>query len=262
MPPEKVFKIYELARSGLARSNVAAVLGVGQGVLSRWERAYPAVKAAVELGHRISDPEGRAEAEVEYFYGRLSAKTRGVWDKLTEIYEKDLPDSCREAEALLLANPRQVRQELFLQAFVKFNFNKTEARKFARVSKKTLDQWSMSENFRRLMAELKTAKKDFYESAMVQLVREGNPAAVIHANKTVNRDRGYGDKVVHEVSGQVTHRQAVGLDDILNLLDQATKLKILEAVRKVAAGETEPEVRQLPAHTESDEDIPEAEVVT
>lgn len=44
--------------------------------------------------------------------------------------------------------------------------------------------------------------KDFLENALFKLVKEGNPMVVWNANKTKNRDRGYGEHLDIEHSGE------------------------------------------------------------
>ncbi len=69
------------------------------------------------------------------------------------------------------------------------------------------------------------AKKDLFESALVGLVKQGEPSAVVFANKTLNRDRGYNDKV------EVTHvlGEQHSVEDLQLSLEQ--RKEILAAIR-------------------------------
>jgi hypothetical protein len=46
-------------------------------------------------------------------------------------------------------------------------------------------------------------KKHFFENALIDLTIMRNPFAVVHVNKTLNRDMGYGEKI--EVEHTHTH---------------------------------------------------------
>ena len=74
-------------------------------------------------------------------------------------------------------------------------------------------------------------KKNFFESSLIGLVEEGHPGAVIFANKTVNADRGYSEKLRIEHTAQGND-----LIDINELeLDLDTRKKILDAIRSKKA---------------------------
>lgn len=232
MPPEKVFKIYELARAGVSRSNMIQILHTTPATFDRWVRAYPPVATALELGHRRAAPDRDAENAFEHLYGHMDAGVRKVWDKVHQMYETDAPTEDVEAE--LSANPRHVRQQIFLHALVKYDYDKSAACRVARISRHTLNAWKRSPHFRQCLEEIRWHKKNFYEGGLVRLVKEGDSAATVFANKTLNRDRGYGERIdhTHEVS---VRRQGVGLERLLDYLDDATKLKILDAVRRMNA---------------------------
>ena len=68
----------------------------------------------------------------------------------------------------------------------------------AKTPKRTYYNWLEIPLFREAIEEAKTSIKDFGEAALYSLIRQGNPAAIIFFNKTINRDRGYIEK--HEVS--------------------------------------------------------------
>lgn len=249
---EVVFRIYDLAKSGYANAQISTALGLSAGTLSRWAADKAPVAAALELGRRHAG-RGAHEGASEYFYDSLDEKTKAVWDRLSMIHDSESPTKSREAELLLGSYAMRMRKVLFVHALVKFDFNTTKARAFVRVHKATVDAWLRDPDFAGMLKDMKRAKKDLFESALVGLVKQGDSAAVLFANKTYNRDRGYGEKVQHDhrVAVAVTSK-AVGVEELLPLLDAPTRYKILDAMRRLRGAET-------PALPPAAADIPEAE---
>ena len=56
-----------------------------------------------------------------------------------------------------------------------------------------------------MILEIHISKKDFYEQCLVDLVQMRNLGAILFVNRTINRDRGYNDKIEVEHSGTVVH---------------------------------------------------------
>jgi hypothetical protein len=104
------------------------------------------------------------------------------------------------------------------------------------VSKRTIDGWLRSDpEFPELMAEVEFHKKNFFESGLVGQVEEGNVQSIIFANRTYNRDRGYGEVRGVEHSGTVNHLHAhahLVLDPEQLGLDLDTTIKVLKALEE------------------------------
>jgi hypothetical protein len=54
-----------------------------------------------------------------------------------------------------------------------------------------------------LLVEVEQIKKDFFEEGLLKLVKAGDSSATIFGNRTLNRDRGYGEVTETRVSGVV-----------------------------------------------------------
>lgn len=125
-----------------------------------------------------------------------------------------------------------VKKLLFIHACVAHNFNVSLALRFTQISKSALDQWLNHDmRFVKLFEEVKFHLGSFYENALVNLVKKGDTAAILFANRTFNRDRGYADNINVNVSGTVNHAHAhiVAISDLdLSLEDQK---KILDKLR-------------------------------
>ncbi len=79
----------------------------------------------------------------------------------------------------------------------------TTACKVVGISRQTHYRWCEDdEEYREACSKLDTKKLkgDFIESKLLKLVDKEIPSAVIHASKTYNRERGYGERI--ELTGE------------------------------------------------------------
>ncbi len=101
----------------------------------------------------------------------------------------------------------------------------TTAAKKTGISAESHRLWMRDDSeYRNKIKAIKMMKQDFVESKLMEKVEEGDISAVIFASKTVNRDRGYADKV--ELSGTVNVNQFSNLSDE-ELDAKIAKLKLL-----------------------------------
>src|SRR5262249_7608279 len=129
----------------------------------------------------------------EYVLHRLSPSLQQVWDKLTQ-FEK-AKDGAALAQSLLERQGTYARRALFIHALIACNFNVSAASRRMGISHNLYYQWLRDdEAFAELVREIRCHIGDFFEAALVELVDRREPSVVIFANKTFNRDRGYGDK--------------------------------------------------------------------
>lgn len=100
------------------------------------------------------------------------------------------------------------------------------------MSKATLNHWIRDDpEFADLLDEIHWHKKNWVEQHLMHRLASGDSAATIFANRTLNRDRGYNDKIQLEHSGEVSvHHQVIAVDDLSLPID--VRKKILEALRK------------------------------
>ena len=69
------------------------------------------------------------------------------------------------------------------------------AAKHAEISRDTHYKWLKKDsNYKAWIEKAKYNVKDFGEHCLLKLMKEGNPAAIIFFNKTINKDRGYSEK--------------------------------------------------------------------
>ena len=134
-----------------------------------------------------------------------------------------------QVEALLEKGGKIVRQHLFIFAWTSSNFSISKAMRKVNISRATFNNWKRDPEFAKLVEEIDIIKGDFLEEHLYKLVEAGDSPATIHANKTFNRGRGYGDNLDLKVSGE--------LDSVvmtLGELDVSIEVRkaLLKAVRK------------------------------
>lgn len=196
-------KAYDLAKQGMRNQRLAKALGISKPTLLEWMKRHPAFKRAIQTGREQFNKVQEGSFR-EYVYEQLSPEMKEVWDEINACSED--PNGVVRIEALLHAKGKRVRQHMFLYAVVDNNFNASQACRFVNISVHTLRLWIANDpDFRELMDEINWHKKNFYEEGLVALVRRRDPAATIYANKTYNRDRGYGDSKTVEHTGKLEH---------------------------------------------------------
>jgi len=229
----KYVMAYRAARAGSTDRQIAQMLGYA--AKRDWDRALArrtALRHAITAGREDRGDSG-SETFVEYVYKQLPDDLQRLWDRINACGPQT-PNRYQRVQALLDDSPRgskHVRQHLFIHAFVASNFNATVAMKKLAIPYSTYKDWQDDEGFFRLMEEMEFHKKNYFEAGIVDLVRRRNPAAVLHVNKTINRDRGYGTRVDVQVSGTVDHLHSALDLDSLDLTVEVRRA-LLEAIRK------------------------------
>lgn len=218
-------KAYELYRSGLKTAQVAHALGVTHVQFRKWIVKFPALSYAVKQAKQFR--KGTATgAFLDYVYNRLSPEAQECWNKIKKW--DDEKDGYWKIQEMLKNKGVRVRQHLFLQALVTANFNASEACRLLGINKKSLTDWQRHDpEFKKLFDEFHWHKGNFFEGALVGLVRQGDVAATIFANRTFNRDRGYNDKVEVQVNKKVEHTIT-----FLNKMPLEVRKEMLRAMRE------------------------------
>jgi hypothetical protein len=222
-------RIYRMMRQGLTDLEIAADLGVRRETLWLWRKQRAEYREMVEIVKREVEDTKDFPAWV---YSRLSPELQKLWDKIEALDAARSPVGL--IENMLADHGKRARQQLFLHALCTYGFSASQALAKVNVTKKELDRWIREDyGFAELVQEVEWHKANFFEEQLVNLVNEGNPTAVIFANKTFNRERGYANKleVDHNHSGTVLHG-VLDLSEIMGYLSPAAKLEVLNAIRK------------------------------
>lgn len=245
---EMYYLIYDLALKGLSNFKISKELGVNYQTLQRWVHSPKSIKITTPDGDVIKNllekarkPVKRDESTktfLDFIYKRLPDDLKDLWEELNECDMVDEDGKMnkngekRRKDLLEMAGKR-ARQHLFLYAFCTADYNIGEACRIVNISRNTFDSWCRrEEGFRRLMGEINEAKKDFFESKLVQAAKAGDVKAIIFGNKTLNKDRGYSEKLTVEHQGTILHNHnhtMINLDELYLPVD--VRKRILEAVK-------------------------------
>lgn len=244
---------YILAKSGFSNRKISEALNINEHTFIRWVEIHPGIKHALERARNSNSNNGESETFREYVYRQLPPDLRTLWDKI-ELWS-DHESGMEKVEALLSNHTVRVRQSLFMHAMVESNFNASQACRKVCISKRTLDNWTENDpDFPKLLDEIKWHRNNLFEGTLIKLVKRGNILATMFANRTQNRDRGYGEKVDVKHSGTVhhLHNHVVSVDRLQ--LPIAERRKLLDAVREIKGVEREETATDAlptkPAHAE------------
>lgn len=205
--PSHVFEIYDMVKLGRTFRDISHKLGISEVEFARWRKKNPAVKMAVKEGKKRqrTDTETR-EAFDDYILGKLSPELQEIWKEALA-----LKAAKRDPSRNIAQLNQKDRQIIFLHAWFRFNFSLTKAKQFTGVCSRTYNDWNTQESFRQMKQELMRAKKDFFEDALIKAVQRNETSAILFANKTLNRDRGYGETKTVDVKGKVEHHHQMSL---------------------------------------------------
>ena len=207
--PDYLVVAFECATSGLSLSDTAEVMGIPLMRLHRWMKRYPELKRAVKYGNSNREKRDK-ESLSEFIYNELPSECRLLWDKLLNIADSENFSPGIDVENLLRDKGKVMRQRLFLQALVSFNFDHSRALRFVNLSKQTFDKWmNTDDDFKRLVNEINWHRQNFVENALMDLVNARVPSAVMFASKAINKDRGYGNTLKVEHTGTVNHNHSI-----------------------------------------------------
>lgn len=215
---------------GIPYADVYTELKVSKITFWQWVKDKPGLKEVLDLAEKEKKD---GESLKNWVYSRLSPELMKVWERIGEL--EMLSDGISKIELMLEEGGKRMRQQLFLHALCFHNFCVSQALAKVNITKRELDRWiAHDHDFAELVEQIQWHKGNLFEGSLVQLVREGNPAAVLFANKTYNAERGYAQKSKLDinVSGSVTHG-VLDLAEIMKLVDEDTRLKVLDAVRKL-----------------------------
>ncbi len=226
---EYIIESYNAAKSGMTENQISKVIGISVHTLRSWEKKKKRFKMALDRGRKEhKGKNGQSLTFKDYVFGRLSYKNRILWKKLNQIdkNKKKKKDVVERIEVLLEKRGKLARQSMFMYAWISANFSISMALRKVNISRSTFELWKSDPPFMELFKEMEWHKKNFFEEYLVMLVKGGNPAATIFANKTFNRDRGYGDKLEVDMNlkGELDHN-IVSVDTLDLTLEQRIALR-------------------------------------
>lgn len=258
--PKHAVDIYRYALAGSTYEEIAKKINCPLSTFKGgWMLDNPECRYAVEQGYadRKSAQENTFKA---YLEERLSPTLRKLWDEIE--YWADNQDGVGKIEELLAPHGGRARQQLWLHAMLETNFDTTKSCKMLNISFQMLNRWKNDDpDFPALLDEMLWHKKNYFENALMGLTAMRSERAIIHANKTLNKDRGYGDKLEMTVNGTITHNHVViPLDKLTlkleTLLDLEQAMSVLPDAERPKLPPL-PEKRAIPVDSGDDDDSDE-----
>lgn len=218
------YQIVSLAKSGLSNQQISDALGIELSTLYVWFHRRPAIKQEVDNVRSAWDV--KESTFRNYVYGRLPERIRMIWERINQC--EMARDGYSRIEGILAREGDTVKQHLFLYSLVHCNFNPSEACRKININKSILDKWiSTDPEFAEVLDEINWHKGNFFEEALVKCIKDGVPSAIIFANKTFNKQRGYGEKI--EIEATTKDESFIDLSSLD--LSMETKKELLRAIQ-------------------------------
>ncbi len=252
---EFIFRTFELAKAGQSDSRIAKILKLDPGTFRAWTIKRPILKMALNLGRETSNANAHVQFR-DYVYRQLSPEMKTLWDEINRCEKSE--NGLTRLEELFGEygdKGQRVRQHMFLYALVDTCFNASEACRKIGISYSALNNWMRDPDFAQLMDEIHWHKGNYFEGALVHLISKGDTACTIFANRTFNKDRGYGDSVKVQMNGKIDHQHqhVVKHVNVLELnIPIEVKRQLLAALREKQKADSEKPIQQaLPAPKEN-----------
>jgi hypothetical protein len=226
--PIFLVRIYRMVRLGMLDIDIENELGVSHAGYYYWKQTIPELQQAITMAEKERES---GETLSDWIFSKLSPQLKEIWQKIGRLEKRK--DGVSLIQNMLSEEGKLVKQELFLYALCSHDFSMTRALKKVGVSKRELDSWIQSDpGFSDLVEEMQWHKGNFFEESLMRLVRAGNPAAIVFANRSFNKERGYGTSTQVDVNvrGQVMHG-IVDLGEIMSSLSEACQIELLHALR-------------------------------
>lgn len=225
LTPRLLLDFYDACLREKKTDKIAACFEVDWATVVDWMKKWPELAMAKQLAEERRKGRNTLSG---YVFSRLSREAQDAWDKIT--FWDGHTSASEKIEDLLSSQPVSLRQELFIHALVSSNFDVSSACRLVNTNLATINIWKQDLAFRQLIDEIQWHKKNFFESALIGLVEQNHAGAVMFVNRTMNKDRGYGEKVEIQHTGQVDVNTGFDFEELD--LDLETKEKILDAIRR------------------------------
>jgi hypothetical protein len=197
---------------------VSRAFGEHHSALQQRLKTHPELVLAKTIADEYQKEAGTL---ADFVFHRLSKEAQATWKQLQFTTTGEM------VEQLFRKSGLKIRQSLFVYALVASAFDLSKACAQIGISRDTLELWRRDDlSFQKVVMEINWHKKNFFESRLIELVEDRHPGAIVFVNKTLNADRGYGEKLTLEHTGMA---QDFSIDDLD--LDLETKKKVLEAIR-------------------------------
>lgn len=236
---EFLIRVYNLARTGLKESKIAKALGISMTSFNIWEVKKPAFKTALDMGRKeYKNRDKKVYSFKDYVYDRLPDNLQKIWLAIDKI--DTAKKGVNKIEAILARRGKNIRQHLFIYAWTASNFSVSQAMRKVNIGRAAFDDWKQDPEFAALVDEINWHKKNFFEDHLTKLVVSGDTSATIFVNKTLNKDRGYNEKIDVDMNLSGELNQNIKSIDLMKLPLEARK-EVLKSMRKQQEAEKQDE---------------------
>ena len=243
-----IFDVYEMLKAGIHPRDISKKWGISIHTYEMWKKRKPKFKDAVLRGLGKGKYKPVEPKFNEYVYSRLPSELKDLWDDIQFV--DDDSDKSDWLERMLKGEGETARKQLFIYALAKCNFNPSEALYKTNVSRFMLEKWTREDlEFQKMLKEIHWHKKNFFEGALVNLVRRGDPTSVRFVNETFNKDRGYNKQIDLNINENISIEDKRDLNNLDIPIE--TRRLLLEAMQQEAIEE---EITEEPEEVISDED--------
>lgn len=204
-------KLYQAALESTEDKTVAATCGISYSMLNYHKKNKSTVRWLLKEARKKRGKTG-VDNVLDFVYDRLSNEHKVIYDEICQLGKKGVKNGYEQARKLMENKGEAAQKQMFLYSLIHCNFNQSKARKRCCVTLKQVQKWMNEPEFADFLEEVNQGFKDFLQGALVQAVQDGDTQAIIFANKTKNRDRGFGDVSKLEIEGNVNHRVKMDLD--------------------------------------------------
>lgn len=218
---------FRMAKAGESDDAIRQAMGVCPQTFLSWKSKRPEFAKMLEEGRRDA-----GAGFASYVYNRLPVELHDFWSTLVKLEEQGSGENYRRA--CHLDTHRMDRfsvreqQRFYVQSLVHCNFIHSRARAMCGLPLQTVERWIKTDGeFVRILDELDEAKRDFCEWALMDLVERRETAAVIFANRTLNRGRGYSEKVTIDVRNE----EKTALEELASLTVEQRRM-LYEALER------------------------------
>jgi hypothetical protein len=238
-------KLYRLmCEQGMSLEKAAKCLGLSAPALNRQlldDEALQDVLAHASQKKALTKTGGDSNYFNKWVVGHLHTQhAQQAWEEICVAWEETRKNRkslgrrySPTGQLVAIVDPLSDadKKALFLHALYDTGYDISAALRMTHIPRYVMQSWMADPKFVSIVEELRNSRQDEVEGALMQLVREGDRGAVIFASKTINRGRGYGDKV------QVEHSRGIqlGLEDldlpieVLEQIEQAIERKRLQS---------------------------------
>lgn len=215
-------------------AQVASTFGVTPYNLGKIIERHEELKLAMAM----ADENRKKGILANYILSVLSPSARATWDKITKL------NTYEEVNAVFKGKPTKLRQQLFCTAVLYTGHDNSKALRMVGIEYGQLMQWKQDAEFLQMLEEVQWHKKQFFQKALIGLVAEGHPGAVVFVNRTVNADMGYSERLDLNVQGQAGNDVRYELEQ-LNLPVAVLKT-VLEAIERKNKEDGVTDVEEVP----------------